>query len=113
MRVEEAHLALVDDLLKLLVGAERKIHVVGIRPDEHMVVGEDEVYGLSELRFLFGGGQRLKSGRGAPFVEVVDPHRALHGVDAAPGHETGRLEKHRPHAAQQCAVRRLCENWFS
>ena len=78
-----------------------------------MVVGEYEVYGLSELRFLFGGGQRLKPGCGASFVEVVDPHRALHGVDASPGHKTGRLEKHRADAAQQSAVRRLCENWFS
>ena len=33
MRVEEAHLALVDELLKFLVGAEREVHVVGIGPD--------------------------------------------------------------------------------
>ena len=113
MSVEEADPALVDELLNLFVCAERKIHAVGIGPDEHMVFGEDEIDGLLELRFLFGGGQRLKPGGGAILVEVIDPHRALHGVDAALGHETRRLEKHRPHAAQQRAVPRFRENRFS
>ena len=113
MRVEEANPALVHELLQLVVGEEGEVHAVGIGADEDKVVCEDQVDRLLELGFLLGRCERRQPGLGAPGVEVVDPHDALHGMDAAPRHETRGLEEQGADPAGKAAVRSFCENLLS
>ena len=94
-------------------GEEGEVHAVGIGADEDKVVCEDQVDRLLELGFLLGRCERRQPGLGAPGVEVVDPHDALHGMDAAPRHETRGLEEQGADPAGKAAVRSFCENLLS
>ena len=113
MGVEESYPALRDEPLQLLVRAESEVHVVGVRADEHVLLGEDEVHRLGELLVLILLRHRGEPRRSPPSVDLVYPHHALHGVDALPGDKARGLEEKRADAAQEIAFRILGEYRFT
>ena len=116
LKIEGLHARIGDkEILKGIDLEIRKgeVHAVGIGADEDKVVCEDQVDRLLELGFLLGRCERRQPGLGAPGVEVVDPHDALHGMDAAPRHETRGLEEQGADPAGKAAVRSFCENLLS
>ena len=104
MRVEEADLPLRDERLERLVRLDGEVHARGIGTDEHVVVREEQVCGVRKLRVLL----RLREGRlaggRALVVDRADPGEALHRVDAALRHETGRAKENGADAALEGAV---------
>ena len=78
-----------------------------------MTVREDEIDGRRQLGLLLLLGQRRKPLRRAARVQVVDPHHALHGVDAGTRHEPRGLEENGSDAAKGLAFRILGKDRFT
>ena len=105
VRVEEADLPLRDERLQRLVRLEGEVHARGVGADQHVVFREKQVRGVRKLRVLLRLREGRLSGGRAGVVEGADPGHALHRVDAALRHETGRAEENGADAALEGAVR--------
>ena len=91
--VQEPDGSLRDDLLQLLVGAEREVHPVRIGTYEDLALREDEIDRLRKL-----GGLPL-GGYGAFLGELVYPHEPLHRVHPLRGDKPRGAQEHGADAA--------------